>query len=168
MGYDADDHDSFAYFDGVMIQIFDITDPKTPLLQHKHVIGSRGSSSESLTNHLAFNFFEPLKVLALPMTICEGGDDGQYGDQLTFSGLMVFDIDLEKGITERGRVDHPKPAMTTSSGYSYTCNTWWTNAHSEVKRSIFFDDYVYSISDADLKVQNLDALGADLVSLPLK
>lgn len=168
IGYDADDHDSFAYFDGVMIQIFDISDPTKPALQHKHVIGSRGSSSESLTNHLAFTYFEPLKILALPMTICEGGDDGQYGDNLTFSGLMLFDIDLQKGITERGRVEHPKPSLSTSGGYNYSCYNWWTQAHSEVKRSIFFDEYVYSISDADLKVQNVDALGADLVSLPLQ
>lgn len=168
IGYDADDHDTFAYFDGVLIQIFDVTDPKTPTLLHKHIIGSRGTSSEALMNHLAFTYFDAKKILALPMTVCEGGNDGTYGDQLTFSGLMLFDVDLTTGINERGRVEHPKPSMDSGYGYNYSCYNWWTQAHSEVQRSIFFDDYVYSISDADLKVQNIDALGADLVSLPLK
>ena len=36
IGYDADDHGSFAFFDGVMLQIFDVTDPTDPTLAHKH------------------------------------------------------------------------------------------------------------------------------------
>ena len=41
------------------------------------------------------------------MTICEGGDDGTFGQDLTFSGLTVFDIDLGAEIVERGRATHP-------------------------------------------------------------
>ena len=45
-----------------MLQIFDVTDPANPTLAHKDVIGTRGSSSEALTNHLAFNYFTPKKA----------------------------------------------------------------------------------------------------------
>ena len=31
---------------------------------------------------------------------CEGGDDGVAGTDLTFSGLMVFEVSLDAGITE--------------------------------------------------------------------
>jgi uncharacterized secreted protein with C-terminal beta-propeller domain len=168
IGYDADDHSSFAYFSGVLIQIFDVSNPSSPSLKHKYVIGTRGSSSEALTNHLAFNYFEPLKVLSLPMTVCEGGGDGKHGDRLTFSGLMLFNIDVAQGIRERGRVAHPLPSITSPRGYNYTCGNWWTQAHSEVKRSIFFDNFVYSISTTELKVQDVNVLGADLANVPLK
>ncbi|MDF2695920.1 MAG: putative lipoprotein, partial [Labilithrix sp.] len=90
IGYDAADHGSFAYFTGVLLQIFNVADPTQPRLVHKEVIGTRGSSSEALTNHLAFTYFAPKNLLALPMSICEGGDEnGGYGSTQTFSGLMV-------------------------------------------------------------------------------
>jgi hypothetical protein len=161
IGYDADDHGSFAYFDGVLLQIFDISDPASPTLAHRYVIGTRGSSSEALTNHLAFNYFAPLKMLAVPMTICEGGDDGAYGTTMSFSGLMLFNIDVQAGISEFGRVAHP----VTSN---VSCSNWWTHASSQVKRSIFMDRFVYAISDSYLKVQAIDALGSDLQSIDLQ
>jgi hypothetical protein len=143
-----------------MLQIFDVSDPKNLALQHKHVIGTRGSSSEALTNHLAFTYYPEEQLLALPMTVCEGGNDGTYGQSLTFSGLMVFDAGVEQGFAEHGRVGHPvEPDVT--------CGNWWTRSNSVVKRSLFLDDYVYSISDAHLKVRQIDALGTEVVTLPL-
>jgi uncharacterized secreted protein with C-terminal beta-propeller domain len=160
IGYDADDHGDFAYFDGVLLQVFDVTDPEAPTLAHRHVIGTRGSSSEALTNHLAFTWYPERSLLAVPMTLCEGGDDGQYGDTMTFSGLMVLGVDLATGFSLAGGVAHPVPA-------DVTCGNWWTHGSSAVKRSLFLDDFVYSLSDEHLKVQDSRALGTDLVSLPL-
>jgi uncharacterized secreted protein with C-terminal beta-propeller domain len=161
IGYDADDHGSFAYFDGVLLQIFDVSDPTQPALAHRHVIGTRGSSSEALTNHLAFTWYPEMALLAIPMTLCEGGDDGTYGSTMTFSGLMLFDAAVATGFAEHGRVAH-----APSSGIH--CGNWWTDAESVVRRSLFLDHYVYSISDAELKVRSVHALGTPLVDLPLQ
>jgi hypothetical protein len=160
IGYDADDHGSFAFFDGVMLQIFDVSDMTAPALAHKHVIGTRGSSSEALTNHLAFTWYPEYKLLSIPMTICEGGDDGKYGTTMTFSGLMLFDSSVGDGFAEHGRVAHP---VTAGIG----CNNWWTDAKSVVRRSLFLDQFVYSISDAHLKVRDVGALSTPLVDLDL-
>jgi len=160
--HDAEDNDSFAFFSGVLLQIFDVSDPTAPSLQHKTVIGTRGSSSEALTNHLAFTFFEDM--LALPMTICEGGSGGSFGDTTTFSGLILYDVSLDDGLVERGRVAHP----SATGGYeNATCTNWWTRASSVVQRSIFMDDYVYSIAADIMRVQSLNALGSDVSSVPL-
>ena len=115
---------------------------------------------EALTNHLAFNYFAPRGLLLLPMTICEGGGDGSYGTTMTFSGLMVYGVDLGAGFSSIGRVSHPA-SMTA------TCYNWWTNASSEVRRSIVMDDFVFSISDTRIKVNTLGSLSTDLVDLPL-
>lgn len=168
IGYDANDHDDFAYFDGVLLQIFDISDSSNPTLAQRYKIGTRGSSSDALTNHLAFNYYAPLKMLALPMTVCEGGGDGTFGDNLTFSGLMLFDIDAQAGIREHGRVAYPLPDTSTWKQSGATCFNWWSSASSEVHRSIFMERYVYGVSDALLKVQSVDALGADLQSIDLE
>src|SRR5262249_2528861 len=84
IGYDAADQGSFAWFAGVLLQIFDVSNMESPQLVHKEVIGTRGSSSEALADHLAFNYFAEKNLLALPMTICEGGSGGMYGTTMTF------------------------------------------------------------------------------------
>lgn len=163
IGFDADDHGTFAYFDGIQIQIFDVSELSDPRLLHKTVIGTRGSASEALMNHLAFNYFPSKSLLALPMTICEGGNDGVYGTDLTFSGLMVFDVSLEQGITEKGRM----PFVDPKSVASQNCSNWWSSSTSSVKRSIFMDDYAIGISDSRYQVAELSDLSNVLRSLPL-
>jgi hypothetical protein len=160
IGYDADDHGSFAFFDGVMLQIFDVSDMTMPRLAHKHIIGTRGSSSEALTNHLAFTWYPEYALLSIPMTLCEGGNDGQYGTNMTFSGLMLFDAGATSGFAEHGRVAHPPTA-------GISCSNWWTDAESVVRRSLFLDQFVYSISDKHLKVRDVGNLNAALVDLDL-
>ncbi len=160
IGYDGDDQGSFAWFAGVRLQIFDVTEMSDPRLIHKEIIGTRGASSEALTNHLAFTYFAPKGVLALPMTICEEGSGGIHGQEMSFSGLMVYDVATSSGFAERGRVDHPV-------GEDTTCNNWWTQSTSEVKRSVIIEDFVFSISDSLLKVNHLDDLAEDLVTLPI-
>jgi hypothetical protein len=168
IGYDAADQGSFAYFQGVMLQIFDVSDMRNPLLAHKEIIGTRGSSSEALTNHLAFNYYGAKDLLALPMTICEGGTtSSMYGTTMTFSGLLVYDVTAEAGFHPRGRVAHPN----ASSGTSYNstgCSNWWTNATSEVQRSVIMDTHVYSVSNRRVKVNALSNLAVDVAELSLE
>jgi hypothetical protein len=165
IGYDAQDMGSYACFAGVMLQIFDVTVLSDPQLMHKYVIGTRGSSSDALTDHLAFNYFPAKKLLAVPMTVCEGGNGCSYGMTMTFSGLQVYDVTLASGFALRGQVAHP----STSSGSGYNnsaCSNWWTNANSAVKRSVFMDDFVYSVSEMRMKVNHLSALATDVAVVP--
>jgi hypothetical protein len=157
IGFDANDHGDFAYFDGVILQLFDVKKPTEPKLVHKEKIGTRGSSSEAATDHLAFNYFADRGLLAIPMTICEGGGDGRNGDMLAFSGLLVYDVDIEKGFTRLGGVDHGAKGAS--------CSTWWSNATSAVKRSVFLDDLVYSIAGDRAKVQRMSQFGKDVADI---
>jgi uncharacterized secreted protein with C-terminal beta-propeller domain len=162
IGFTADDQGSYAFFNGIQIQIFDVTDLANPTLQWKTVIGTRGSNSEALTNHLAFNYFAPKKMLALPITVCEGGGNGSFGTNMTFAGLMAFDISLDTGIKEHGRLPFLDPS-TVAAGTD--CGTWWTSSKSLVKRSIFMDDYIYGMSDAQLRVAALSSMSSVLQSV---
>jgi hypothetical protein len=122
------------------------------------------SSDLALTNHLAFNYFAPKKMLALPITVCEGGGNGSYATNMTFAGLMAFDVSLETGIKEHGRL--PFVDASTVSGAD-NCDKWWTESKSLVKRSIFMDDYVYGLSDAQLRVSALASMSSVLKSVAL-
>jgi hypothetical protein len=161
IGYDASDQGSFAWFTGVLLQIFDVSNPTDPKLTFKHEIGTRGSSSEALTNHLAFTYYAPKNLLALPMTVCEGGTgSGYYGEQMSFSGLMLFGVTPEQGFELRGKVDFP-------AGEDVSCGNWWTNGSSAVKRSVVIENFVYSISDSLIKVRDLAAPQNELTSVTL-
>ncbi len=145
----------------MLLQIFDVTDMTNPVLLHREVIGSRGSNSDATADHLAFNFFGD--YLAIPMEQCEGsGASNQYGDVQTFDGLMVYKVSIDDGFTYVGGVDHRDGATDDSS-----CGGWWTDPDSGVKRSIFMDDYVYSISSGHVKVNHLDALNHDVVDVAI-
>lgn len=159
IGFDGDDRGSYAYFDGLLLQLFDVTDPSDPKLLHREEIGTRGSSSEAATNHLAFNYFPEKGLLALPATVCEGGGDGRYGDRMAFSGLLVYRVSVQDGFGRLGGVDHGKEGVH--------CRNWWTRATSLVKRSVFLDDLVVSIAEKRLKAQHLATLGTDVADLPL-
>jgi hypothetical protein len=165
IGYDADDEGSFAWFQGIQLQIFDIADMTSPTLTFKEVIGTRGSTSDATTNHLAFNYFPPKDVLAIPMIICEGGSGGTYGDLMTFSGLLVYRVTVEEGFSLLGGISHEEPE--TPETYHYACGNWWTDSNSKVKRSIIMDDYVFSVAEDLIKISTLADVGAVIASIPL-
>ncbi len=159
IGFDADDHGDFAYFDGVLLQLFDVSRPTEPRLLHREKLGTRGSSSAAATNHLAFNYLAEKGLLAIPMTICGGGGDGRNGDDLSFAGLLVYRVGIDKGFERLGGVAHAKGGSS--------CGAWWSKATSAVKRSVFLDDLVYSMAMDRVKVQRMGALGTDLADLSL-
>ncbi len=144
IGYDAQDEGNFAWFQGVQLQVFDVTNITQPKLLHKTVIGTRGTASEAALHHLAFNYFKPKDLLAIPMVICEGGQGGSdYGDYMTFNGLMVYHVTIDDGFKYLGGIAHD----TGKAGdYNDRCGQWWSNSTSTVKRSIFLDDHVVSVA----------------------
>jgi hypothetical protein len=159
IGFDADDQGDFAYFNGLILQLFDVTSPTAPKLLHKEKIGTRGSSSEAATNHLAFNYLADRGLLAIPMTICEGGGNGRNGAELTFSGLLVYDVSVARGFRRVGGINHGQAGAS--------CGAWWSSASSVVKRSVFLDDLVYSIAQNRAKVARLADLDTDVADIPL-
>ncbi|MHB8875904.1 MAG: beta-propeller domain-containing protein, partial [Myxococcaceae bacterium] len=164
VGFDAEDHGGFAYFQGLQLQVFDVSDLTNPTLAHKTVIGTRGSTSEAATNHLAFNYFNGM--LALPMVVCQGTEGGSSFGNLTFGGLMVYDVTAAGGFSYRGGVSHDPPE--TEGAYRNACSSWWSSGSTAVKRSVFMDEYVYSIAEDVIRVDRLDSLGIDVAVLPLK
>jgi uncharacterized secreted protein with C-terminal beta-propeller domain len=158
IGFDAHDQGDFAWFDGLILQLFDVTKPTEPKLLHKEKIGTRGSSSEAATDHHAFNYLPDKGLLAIPATVCEGGGPGSNG-RPAFSGLLVYGVTLDGGFKRLGAVDHGRRGAH--------CDTWWSDAGSAVKRSIFLDDLVYSVAADRVKVQRMGRFGQDVANIAL-
>ncbi len=154
---------------GIAIQIFDVSDPRNPLLAHKHVIETGDWSwSEALWNHHAFTFHRG--VLSIPAYVYNYDEDNRGGSY--FSGLMVFDIDAEGGISQRGGIDHSDLASRQACPYigrdrEYCQDFYEYNWYAQMRRSVYIEDYLYSLSGIGLKVSMLDDPDAELANVML-
>ncbi len=166
IGYDANDQGDWAWFTGIQLQIVDISDPTDPRLIHKEVIGTRGSSLDAATDHLAFNYYATRDLLAFPMVICEGENPDDIWDVLmTFSGLLVYDVTAENGFNRLGGISHVE-GETNDDNWG-ECEHWWTDPNTKVKRSVFMEDYVYSIAKDLINVAKANDLANPVAQIPL-
>jgi hypothetical protein len=103
--------------------------------------------------------------------VCEdSAGGGSYGNTMTFSGVRFYDISVDQGITLRGEVAHPyvDPYSPATYYVGGACSNWWTDSSSVVQRTLFMDDFVFSVSSERIKVNNLNALSVDVAEVALK
>ena len=163
---------NFAWYQGIKMAIFDVSDVNNPIELHKTIIGDRGTESFALHNHKAFLFDKEKELLVIPVTLAEISDSDKqktdeevgrwpnYGEY-TFQGAMVFNVNLENGFSERGRITHVTDEEELKRGYYYA-------SQSMVKRAFYISNNLYSFSDATLKANNLNTLAAiSEVSFPI-
>lgn len=137
LGQDGDD---FGNVGAPALQMFDVRDATAPKLVHKLVLEE--GWTEAQHNHKAFTFYQDM--LALPFTSWEY--DGGYETRLD-----LFDVDVETGITLRGSVDHS--ALFSEIGVDDCYYYGWG---IDVRRGVFIEDNVYSISNGGIIVSKVD------------
>ncbi len=145
----------FAWYQGVKLALFDVTDVENPKEISKYVIGDRGTDSEALRDHKAFLFSKEKSLLVIPVLLAEinrdqypeGATDFAYGDY-KFQGAYVFELTLDRGFVLKGRVTHVADDSFDKSGYYFF-------SPASVKRSLYIGDYLYTLSDAMLKINKL-------------
>jgi len=136
LGKDAVEEEGFAWYQGVQLSIFDISDLANPKLLKTEIIGDRGTCSEALYNHKAFTFRESEGLLALPIDLYEL-ESGQtspsdYG-AMTRKGLYIFHVTVEGGFEKIGEI------TTSEASDQYWYYSGWT-------RGIFIEDHVYAVT----------------------
>jgi len=133
---------------GLAVSIFDVSDFADPQLAHRYLIEddeNAWSWSEALSDHHAFTYHRG--ILSIPAYI------GGTGER--FSGLIVMSIDPdhpEDGIFELGRVDH--------RGLGDSRYDAW------MRRSVYIEDALYSLSSAGVKVNSLYNPEVEIAAVP--
>ncbi len=151
----------FAWYQGIKMAIFDVSNPENPIELSKIVIGDRGTDSYALHDHKAFLFDKKRELLVIPITLAVIPEEQKkplgeemvyptYGE-FVFQGAFVFNVSVENGITERGRITHVTKEDELKRGYYY-------GSDYSVKRSFFIDGVLYTLSDRTLKANKLDSL----------
>ncbi len=155
----------FAYYLGMKLAIFDVSDVENPVQMHSLIIGDRGTDSFALQDHHAFLYDKEKELLVLPIYLHEISDAQKdqitkgigdwrdwpaYGEP-TFQGAFVYNVTLEDGFKERGRITHIDDEIDLKSGY-------YLDWQYQVKRSLFIGNVLYTISDKMIKANDLTDL----------
>lgn len=147
---------------GVKIALFDVSDVGNPRLIDKVQIGDAGSDSAALEDHHAFLFYQAKNLLVIPIRAVTAepvvrGVSSPPRPQVWY-GAYVFGLSPETGFTLRGTVQHG----SSDTGYYY-----YGSSASEVKRSLYIDNVLYTISAKQVKANPLDDLATTLATIPL-
>jgi hypothetical protein len=138
----------------LMLQIFDVTNATAPALAQKYVYDSGSwGYSEAQYNHKAFNYFSDKQLLSFPFYA--------YNQSGAHSSAELFKIDINSGITKLGSVDHTSFIGTSYSGW---CGGYFS---PEVRRTVFMDDILYSISYGGVIATDTKTMGTVSI-LPLE
>lgn len=150
-----------AYYQGMKIALFDVTDVTKPVQMFTEMIGDRGTDSELLHNHKALLFSKEKNLLAFPVTLMElqNGDNSeklkqnslQYG-QFSFQGAYVYSLDLVDGFKLKGRITHLSEEDYLKAGSS------WYSSDKNVERIIYIDKTLYTLSNSMIKANAMEDL----------
>ncbi len=141
-----------AWYQGVKLSLFDVSDPARPTEINSLVYGKRGSSSEALYDHHAISFLPATAAhparFALPIQIHATAPD--YADfdpaqpnayySFTNRGLYAFEASAD-GVSQAGYIE----ADSTDGTERYSV---WGGFGD---RSVLVDDTVYYIHESEVK-----------------
>ncbi|WP_455206176.1 beta-propeller domain-containing protein [Kaarinaea lacus] len=158
---------------GIQLQLFDVSDLRDPILLDAYVPQTPGNWSWSAAeyDHKAFTFYKPANLLAIPMQFTPDHASG------VFSGIVAFNVSLEDGFSEIGRVDHSDlalryycdPTVQLLPQYEDHCINGWYVSWAAPRRSIVMTGtenvYLYTISDVGMKAADMSDLRTNLGSI---
>ncbi len=147
---------NFAWYQGVKLSLFDVSDPLNPKETSKFNIGDRGTDSDALRDHKAFLFSKNKNLLVIPISLYEINKTkdsepsaNSYGE-FVWRGSYVFNLDLEEGFVLKGKITHDNETVQADEyGYRYG------NYQTQIKRSLYIGDVLYTISENIMKASAL-------------
>lgn len=157
-GHDASEE---GRMQGLKLSLFDVSDVSNPVEKAKYVWGTRSTSSEAMYDHHAFLFDREKGLLVVPVS--DWSSDRIYSDSFGryiwksnyWQGAFVFDVGLDTGFEYKGNVTHMSFANETEEEEYY-----WPSYdyQAQVRRSLYMDDVLYTISNRYVKMNGLDDL----------
>jgi uncharacterized secreted protein with C-terminal beta-propeller domain len=161
----------FAWYQGIKIALFDVSDFENPKEVAKVIIGDRGTDSPVLYDHKAFLFDKEKELLVTPVSLYEISDEikeqnngytGSIHGRFTFQGAFVYKLSLENGFELRGQITHRDDEPIDNDYYWY-----WGSSSFDISRSLYIGDVLYTISNGMVKMNSLDDL-SEINSLKLE
>ncbi len=157
-GKDTVEVKGMAYYLGMKLAVFDVSDVKNPRQKFSEIIGYRGTHSEILNNHKALLFSRDKDILAFPVTVMEAADGKTEleGSQLPaygrfeFQGAYIYGLDLETGLNLKAKITHLSDQDYMKAGmHSFDHNF-------SVQRIMYIKDTLYTLSNGKIKANDME------------
>ncbi len=129
----------------VKLSLFDVTDVTQPVeTVSPYIVEASYSDTSVLNDHKAFLFDKTKQLLALPISINEPIwlEETYYGVDY-WQGLYVFAASLTNGFILKGNITHQE---TTTEQWN---TSYW------IKRALYVDNVLYTISDKKIRMNSL-------------
>ena len=153
---DWDPSTTWAYYQGMKVALFDVTNLSSPRLMDELHIGDRGTTSELLDNHRALLFSKTRSLIAFPVSLYKVGgavgvtgtgdttssvapqsDPLAYGE-LAWQGLTAYRVTLAAGFSKLADISHLEPG-----------DLW--NQDRYVQRGAYIGDVLYTLSNREVR-----------------
>jgi len=125
----------------VKISLFDVSNVTDPKEIDNYQVSGRWSDSPVLSDHKALLFNSSKNLLVMPIIT---------SDYSIWQGAYVFKVTIQEGIALRGQITHTE--NTADLGYYYYPQPYY------VKRSLYIENVLYTISDKKVMMNNLETL----------
>jgi uncharacterized secreted protein with C-terminal beta-propeller domain len=145
---EADEGD-FAWYQGIKLSLFDVSNVNEPQQMAKVTIGDRGTDSPVLSDPKAFLFDASKNLLVLPVNLAVIDSSGQdvrsssYGS-LVWQGVYVYSLTLSGGFELKGTISQ----IDAQVNPSMDMNSWIT-------RALYIDNTLYTVSEEKLQLNSL-------------
>ncbi len=159
---DAQEQD-FAWYQGIKLSLFDVSNVNSPVQLANYVIGDRGTDSPVLSDPKAFLFDRTKNLLVIPVSLALVDNstinqyqpkDSAYGTTV-WQGAYVFGLTESGGFTLRGTITHLNPTLLNSQGQLTNPNDYYNTQNDWITRSLFIGNTLYTISNAEVKLNSL-------------
>jgi inhibitor of cysteine peptidase len=169
----------FAWYQGIKLSLFDVSDVNHPVQLANFTIGDRGSDSPVLSDPKAFLFNKDKNLLVIPVSLALVDDATlqqikQYGQsaasaygQTVWQGAYVFTLSVNGGFTLKGNVTHIDNSMLNSQGILADPNNYWNTQNQWITRNLYIGNTLYTISNGEVKLNSLTDL-AQIAQINLK
>ena len=156
IGKDAIEENGTAFYQGIKVGIFDITDKTNPQVLQEVLIGKRGTNSDALNEHHAFTYFNNTETgvirFAFPVSIHDGepayfnNDSASTYYNWQLSGLQLFQLSESNGIYNLSN-DGVLAIESANSGKT-------NNFYFQEPRALFVNDAVFLTNKGDVWTSN--------------
>jgi inhibitor of cysteine peptidase len=148
---------------GLKLALFDVTDVEHPKQIDKVEIGDSGTDSAVLYDHKAFLFDKGKNLLVIPVrqvtSVPVIQKPGYYDNQQRiWYGAYVFEVTPDTGFVLRGTVEHG----SADGGYY-----WYGSSANEVKRSLYIENDLYTISSTKIIASDLANISTTIKTIGL-
>jgi len=154
----------FAWYQGVKLSLFDVSDVTDPKQLSKYVIGDRGTDSPVLTDPKAFLFDKAKNLLVIPVAVAEINKDlvapgpSAHGT-MVWQGVYVFRLTVNEGFVLEGRVTQIEMRnIVDPYGNTYYSDDLWMNRDYWINRALYIGNTLYTVSNGQVKLNNLDTM----------